>query len=324
MRNGQQKQRMRSRNNNRRSSNPLTRVYESNGPDVKVRGTAHHIAEKYQQLARDAQSSGDPVAAENYLQHAEHYLRLIASFQGQFAPQAGYGRDDEMDDDEMDDVGALDAPQPYSRPEPSYQPREREQREPREAREPRAQREGRQSYRRNRDEDGQDSRQEGRQEGRQDNRQDGRQESRQDSRQDSQPREPREGYAPREGYQPREYRGRSRERDRDREEGVEGGYAPRTRQPRSEEAEAPARPVRVVRGDEEQPDIGLPAFITAGPVKEAVREAPEPEVAEAADADARPGRRRRTRFRRADRAEGAEAAGESAGEAPQQQPLFGE
>jgi len=76
MRNGQQK-RMRGRNRNR-GHNPLTRVYESNGPDVKVRGTAHHIAEKYVQLARDAQSSGDPVTAEGYLQYAEHYFRLIA------------------------------------------------------------------------------------------------------------------------------------------------------------------------------------------------------------------------------------------------------
>ena len=59
MRNGQQQKRMRGRNRNR-GHNPLTRVYESNGPDVKVRGTAHHIAEKYVQLARDAQSSGDP------------------------------------------------------------------------------------------------------------------------------------------------------------------------------------------------------------------------------------------------------------------------
>ena len=65
-------------NNNRRNHNPLTRVYESNGPDVKIRGTANHVAEKYLQLARDAQSSGDPVAAENYFQHAEHYFRLIA------------------------------------------------------------------------------------------------------------------------------------------------------------------------------------------------------------------------------------------------------
>src|SRR5437868_9468536 len=71
-------------NNNRRNHNPLTRVYESNGPDVKIRGTANHVAEKYIQLARDAQGSGDPVAAENYYQHAEHYFRLIAAAQEQF------------------------------------------------------------------------------------------------------------------------------------------------------------------------------------------------------------------------------------------------
>jgi hypothetical protein len=96
MRNGQQHhhKRMRGRNNqhnnnnnNRRSQNPLTRVYESNGPDVKIRGTANHVAEKYLQLARDAQSSGDPVSAENYFQHAEHYFRLIAAAQEQFRQQ---------------------------------------------------------------------------------------------------------------------------------------------------------------------------------------------------------------------------------------------
>jgi Domain of unknown function (DUF4167) len=81
------KQRMRGRshssgnNNNRRGPNPLTRSYESNGPDTKVRGTAAHIAEKYVQLARDAHVASDPVAAENYLQHAEHYFRLIAAAQ---------------------------------------------------------------------------------------------------------------------------------------------------------------------------------------------------------------------------------------------------
>src|ERR671935_2674950 len=88
MRNGQNKQRMRMRNNNnnnnRRGQNPMTRVYESNGPDIKIRGTASHVAEKYVQLARDARSSGDPVAAENYYQHAEHYFRLIAAAQEQF------------------------------------------------------------------------------------------------------------------------------------------------------------------------------------------------------------------------------------------------
>src|SRR5882757_6574370 len=101
MRNGQNKQRMRNRNNNsnnnnnnnhiRRGQNPMTRVYESNGPDIKIRGTASHIAEKYLQLARDARSaSGDPVAAENYYQHAEHYFRLIALAQEQFRQQNPY------------------------------------------------------------------------------------------------------------------------------------------------------------------------------------------------------------------------------------------
>jgi hypothetical protein len=73
---------------NRRDSghnhNPLTRIYESNGPNVRVRGSASLIAEKYQQLARDAQTSGDLIAAEGYLQHAEHYNRLIAAAQEQF------------------------------------------------------------------------------------------------------------------------------------------------------------------------------------------------------------------------------------------------
>src|SRR4030095_7667648 len=91
MRNGQNNnKRMRNRNNNnnnnnnRRSQNPMTRVFESNGPAIKIRGTASHVAEKYVQLARDALSSGDPVAAENYYQHAEHYFRLIAAAQEQF------------------------------------------------------------------------------------------------------------------------------------------------------------------------------------------------------------------------------------------------
>ena len=83
MRNGQNK-RMRGRNNHRKNHNPMVRVYESNGPDVKIRGNPSHIAEKYIQLARDAQTSGDPIAAENYYQHAEHYYRVIAVAQEQF------------------------------------------------------------------------------------------------------------------------------------------------------------------------------------------------------------------------------------------------
>src|SRR3974390_753936 len=83
MRNGQNK-RMRGRNNHRKSHNPMARVYESNGRDVKIRGNPSPIAEKYIQLARDAQASGDPIAAENYYQHAEHYYRVIAAAQEQY------------------------------------------------------------------------------------------------------------------------------------------------------------------------------------------------------------------------------------------------
>src|SRR3954471_22563809 len=62
----------------------VNRAFDSNGPDnVKIRGHAQHVYEKYQQLARDATLSGDRVLAENYLQHAEHYFRLIRSIQPQ-------------------------------------------------------------------------------------------------------------------------------------------------------------------------------------------------------------------------------------------------
>jgi hypothetical protein len=98
MRQGHQHRRGRGRSNQSNNNNnghrkggqnPLTRSFDSNGPDVKVRGTPAHIAEKYMQLARDAQSSGDPVLAENYLQHAEHYNRIILAYREQQAPQQG-------------------------------------------------------------------------------------------------------------------------------------------------------------------------------------------------------------------------------------------
>ena len=75
MRQGQQHRRGGGRG--RKPQNPLARNYESNGPDVKIRGTAAYIAEKYMSLARDALASGDMVAAESYFQHAEHYNRII-------------------------------------------------------------------------------------------------------------------------------------------------------------------------------------------------------------------------------------------------------
>lgn len=87
MRQGQQNRRGRGRG--RKPQNPLARNYESNGPDVKIRGTAAHIAEKYMSLARDALASGDMIAAESYFQHAEHYNRIIMAAQSQLGPQHG-------------------------------------------------------------------------------------------------------------------------------------------------------------------------------------------------------------------------------------------
>lgn len=115
-------QNRRMRNRNRKAPNPLTKTFESNGPDVKVRGTAQHIAEKYVQLSRDAHASGDPVAAENYLQHAEHYLRIILTAQAQYQQNFGLPRsfDDDQDDSGEDDgfefgVQGYGAPQPETR-----------------------------------------------------------------------------------------------------------------------------------------------------------------------------------------------------------------
>ncbi len=103
--NQQNKNRMRGRS--RKGPNPLTRTFESNGPDVKIRGTALHLAEKYTQLARDASSSGDRVMAENYLQHAEHYYRVIAAAQAALQPQQGIGREDAEDaDDDLEPIGS--------------------------------------------------------------------------------------------------------------------------------------------------------------------------------------------------------------------------
>lgn len=145
MRQGQQHRRGRGRNNNnnRRGHNPLSRSFESNGPDVKVRGTPAHIAEKYLSLARDAQSSGDPVLAENYLQHAEHYNRIIMAYREQQMQHSGgemmngngprmrqggpgdVGEADDAMDDEMDDAGQ---DQPPMQRFQSDQPRFTEQR----------------------------------------------------------------------------------------------------------------------------------------------------------------------------------------------------
>lgn len=97
------RQRNRSNNNGgrRNPQQQRTQVYDSNGPDVRIRGNAHQVAEKYLALAKDATSVGDHIVAENYFQHAEHYIRLINEFSGSFDNKklSGDNRNDSIEDD---------------------------------------------------------------------------------------------------------------------------------------------------------------------------------------------------------------------------------
>ena len=138
MRQGQQQNRRGRGRGNRKGQNPLSRSFESSGPDVKIRGTAQHIAEKYMTLARDAIGSGDLVLGENYLQHAEHYNRIIIAAQtasphdqmngngqrvarpeGELLPGESYGdgfdgSDDDGDGEQPGDTGnAQEQPRSY-------------------------------------------------------------------------------------------------------------------------------------------------------------------------------------------------------------------
>jgi hypothetical protein len=115
----QQGNRNRNRNNRSRHRSPgssnsgggggnsANKVFDSNGPDVKLRGTAQTVAEKYMQLGRDSQSSGDNVAAENYYQHAEHYYRIWASNQpvGQPLQMTRKLGEEEFEEESQDDAG---------------------------------------------------------------------------------------------------------------------------------------------------------------------------------------------------------------------------
>ncbi len=96
-------------NGQRRPSNNRNQIYDSNGPDVRIRGTAHQVCEKYLTLAKDATSVGDIVLAESYLQHAEHYQRIINSwgeeFQGQGFQQRQQGYQPSDAQPAADDLG---------------------------------------------------------------------------------------------------------------------------------------------------------------------------------------------------------------------------
>ena len=114
MRQGPTSKRGRGRSGGRRPySNQINRSFESNGPDVKIRGTASHIHEKYQTLARDATVTGDRVGAENYLQHAEHYYRIVAAAQAQQLANQAQQQPGHDDANQPQAQG-----QPQARPEP--------------------------------------------------------------------------------------------------------------------------------------------------------------------------------------------------------------
>ena len=92
-------------NNNRGPRPPhRSQTFESNGPSVKIRGNAYQVFERYVALAREAQTSGDRVAAENLYQHAEHYFRIMnaqGEGQGQGQPRPTTPADNEMSGGEM-------------------------------------------------------------------------------------------------------------------------------------------------------------------------------------------------------------------------------
>ncbi len=168
------KSRSRNKNNRRPSGNIVNRVFDSSGPEGKVRGTPQQIIDKYTQLARDAQLAGDRVAVENFQQHAEHYTRMLGEAMqeqqrqqgadgtgngGQGAPQQGQsgqpqgGQMPQRGEARSSGPGPLDDPQDDATPDtadlvetpeteadtPAPQP-ERKPRRPRKPRAPRADR----------------------------------------------------------------------------------------------------------------------------------------------------------------------------------------
>ena len=105
-------------------------TFDSNGPNVKIRGNAYQVYERYQALAREAQTSGDRVAAENLYQHAEHYFRIMSAMgdnqgqggqprppmPGEFDPGAGDGEGRENESAQVQ----MHAPMPQPPSEPEY------------------------------------------------------------------------------------------------------------------------------------------------------------------------------------------------------------
>ena len=112
-----------SNNTKQRFQTPRNHTFESNGPEIKIRGSAQQVLEKYMTLAQDAFSRGDRIIAEGYFQHAEHYYRIVhAEAPAQSQPQQ------------------QDQPQAQDQPQQQDQPQAQDQNQPRHPREERADR----------------------------------------------------------------------------------------------------------------------------------------------------------------------------------------
>lgn len=113
MRQGPHQKRGRGRGNRRPNTPNRNQTFDSNGPDVRIRGNAHQVYEKYLNLGRDASASGDRVLAESYFQHADHYYRIVSSFAENEAERRerangqqanGNGREWNEDEEERDET----------------------------------------------------------------------------------------------------------------------------------------------------------------------------------------------------------------------------
>lgn len=238
----------------RRHVNRVNQVFESNGPDGRIRGTAQQIVEKYTTLGRDASVSGDKVLMLNYFQHAEHYQRLLNEINEE---NAGFEREREQQRQQQqpqpdassstensDAFSDGNAPQPNARPE--YEPQQRENREsqqryePRENREPREPREPREAR-----------------------------EQRPEQRYERQPQQDQQQRAPREERVPYQDRGPRPERAERQNPEPRPQQQERSERPQREERQprhaAPARHSRP--DDEDDMDNELPSFLHV-PIKQ--------------------------------------------------------
>ena len=109
--------------------NVVNRVFDSSGPEGKVRGTPQQIIDKYNQLARDAQLANDRVATENFQQHAEHYLRMLAEAQREQAERQAQQQQQQQDRQRNNQQQNNQGGGHQARPEGDEQPQPREDRQ---------------------------------------------------------------------------------------------------------------------------------------------------------------------------------------------------